>query len=105
VTGNPYRPGRLESGTGTETVTDEQFYAAFIGWLRETRPSGDAADPGPDTHLWATGYLNSIAMLEMIFFLEQLLDRELQLNGDFLPTFFTMRSIYEAHVAPERTVA
>lgn len=80
-------------------MTDEEFYSKFIALLQEIRPMRGLEELRPDTHLWATGYLDSLAMLEVIFFLEEILGRELNLSGDFLPTFYTMRSIYERHVS------
>ncbi|WP_433528495.1 hypothetical protein ACQPYA_19305 [Micromonospora sp. CA-263727] len=79
-------------------MTDEVFYGKFTALLQEIRPALSFAELTPDTHLWVAGYLDSLAMLEVIFFLEETLGKELDLNGDFLPTFYTMRSIYEHHV-------
>ncbi len=78
----------------------EEFYASVTVLLRELKPERDVPDPEPGTHLWAEGYLDSLGMLELIYFLEELLGREIELAGDFLPTFFTLRSIYETYVSP-----
>jgi acyl carrier protein len=86
-------------------MTDEEFYGKFIALLQEIRPASGLNRLQPNTHLWEAGYLDSLAMLEVIFFLEETLGRELQLSGNFLPTFFTMRRIYDAHVAPVLTTA
>jgi acyl carrier protein len=75
----------------------ERFYASVTELLRELKPERDVPDPGPDTHLWVEGYLDSLGMLELIYFLEEQLGREIELAGDFLPSFFTLRSIYETY--------
>lgn len=79
----------------------EEFYASVTALLRDLKPErDDVPDPELDTHLWAEGYLDSLGMLELIYFLEERLGREIELAGDFLPTFFTLRSIYETYVSP-----
>ena len=77
----------------------EEFYASVTVLLRDLKPERDVPDPGPETHLWAEGYLDSLGMLELIYFLEEQLGGEIELAGDFLPTFFTLKSIYETYVA------
>lgn len=86
-------------------MSEQEFYEKFVALLKEIRPIEGLDRLQPDTHLWATGHLDSLAVLEVIFFLEGLVGRELQLSGDFLPTFFTMRSIYENHLVQESTTA
>jgi hypothetical protein len=44
-------------------------------------------------------------MLEVIYFLEEQLGCEIDLVGDFLPNFFTLKSIYDAYVAPSEARA
>jgi acyl carrier protein len=78
----------------------EEFYASVTALLRDLKPERDVPDPAPDTHLWAEGYLDSLGMLELIYFLEERLGGEIELSGDFLPTFFTLRSIYETYALP-----
>lgn len=78
----------------------EEFYASVTALLRDLKPERDVPDPEPDTHLWAEGYLDSLGMLELIYLLEERLGREIELAGDFLPTFFTLRGIYETYVSP-----
>lgn len=78
----------------------DEFYASVTALLRDLKPEREAPDPEPDTHLWAEGYLDSLGMLELIYFLEERLGREIELAGDFLPTFFTLRTIYETYVCP-----
>lgn len=81
-------------------MTREEFYTLFTALLTELRSDLDLSGLEPHTHLWSGGYLDSIGMLETIERLEVLLSRPLELSGDFLPTFYTMDRIYEAHIAP-----
>jgi len=82
-------------------VTREEFYLQFKELLACLKENQDFSDLTPDTHLWAAGYLDSIGMLETIERIEEMLGRPLTLSGDFLPTFYTMSRIYEAHIAPQ----
>lgn len=86
-------------------MNQQEFYEKFVALLKEIRPATDLDELQPDTHLWATGHLDSLALLEVIFFLEGQVGHELELSGDFLPTFFTMRSIYENHLAQQSATA
>ena len=82
-------------------MTREEFYLQFKELLACLKENQDFSDLTPDTHLWAAGYLDSIGMLETIERIEEMLGRPLTLSGDFLPTFYTMSRIYEAHIAPQ----
>jgi acyl carrier protein len=81
-------------------MTDRQeFYRVFSEFLIKLPSGHELPSPDPETHLWMAGYLDSLAMLEVVSFLEDLAGREIELRGDFLPNFFTMRSIYDSYVA------
>lgn len=81
-------------------VPRERFYSDLTLLLRDLKPGRDLSGVTPETHLWAEGYLDSLGMLEVIYFLEDQLGCEIDLVGDFLPNFFTLKSIYDAYVAP-----
>lgn len=78
----------------------EKFYSDLTSLLHDLKPDRDLSGLTPETHLWADGYLDSLGMLEVIYFLEERLGCEIDLVGDFLPNFFTLESIYDAYVAP-----
>lgn len=78
----------------------DEFYGELISLIRDLKPGRNVPDPEPETHLWANGYVDSLGMLEIIYFLEERLGAEIELSGDFLPTFFTLKSIYDTYVAP-----
>ena len=78
----------------------EEFYKRFTELLRELSPGVDLTDLRPDTHVWSDGYVDSMAMLDVIMFVEDLTGHELAVDGDFLPTFFTMELIYDRYIAP-----
>jgi acyl carrier protein len=79
-------------------VTDEQFYDRMRAFLRERRPdlSGDV---DPTTQLWQAGYLDSFGLIETISLLEELTGHPIEVGADDLPSFFTMKGIFEAFVA------
>ena len=80
-----------------------EFYDAFAPYLRNLASGRHTTELQPDTHLWAAGYLDSISVLDVLSFLETLTGREVVLEGEFLPTFFTMESIFETYVLPATT--
>ena len=75
----------------------EKFYEAFSRLLVELRPEYEK--PSADAHLWADGYLDSFAMVQVLQWLEELVGQELELGADALPNFFTMERIYDIYVA------
>lgn len=75
----------------------EAFYDAFRALLKDLRP--DYEPPPDDAHLWADGYLDSFAMVQVLDWLEGLVGTDLELDADALPTFYTMRRIYDTYVA------
>ena len=75
----------------------EAFYEAFRRLLAELRPEYER--PGADAHLWADGYLDSFAMVQVLQWLEELVGDEFELGADALPNFFTMERIYDNYVA------
>jgi acyl carrier protein len=81
-------------------IDREKFFAEATAVMRELKPDAPWEDLRPDTHLWAEGYLDSVGMLEVIYFLEEQLGRPIELLGDFLPNFFTLQAIYDAYAAP-----
>lgn len=79
-------------------MTEEEFYERMRGFLRERRPdlSGDVE---PTTQLWQAGYLDSFGLIEAIAFLEELTGHPIEVGADDLPSFFTMKGIFEGFVA------
>lgn len=83
----------------------DEFYRHFVVFLRDLNTGREKPDPEPDTHLWAEGYVDSLVLLEIIAHIEELIGDELALDQDFLPSFFTMRAIYDTHVSPAHAAA
>src|SRR5512133_2538252 len=77
------------------------FYRDLTALLHELHPENQGNDPDPDTHLWVAGYVDSLVMLEIVYFLEDRLGHDIELEGDFLPTLFTMESIFDTYIGPE----
>ena len=80
-------------------MSEAEFYARMGAFLRERRPdlSGEI---DPTTQLWEAGYLDSFGLIEAIAFLEELTGHPVQVGADDLPSFFTMKGIFEGFVAP-----
>jgi acyl carrier protein len=83
---------------GGTTLEESDFYGRLRAFLVEQRPDLDG-EIDPSTQLWVTGYLDSFGLIETITFLEELLDRPIEIGADDLPSFFTMKDMYLAFVA------
>jgi acyl carrier protein len=79
-------------------MTESEFYEQMRGFLRERRPDL-TGDIEPTTQLWQAGYLDSFGLIEALTFLEELTGHPVQIGADDLPSFFTMKGIFEAFVA------
>lgn len=77
-----------------------EFFDKFKEFLAELDPGLDLEGLTPDTHLWEKGYLDSFAMLNVAVFIEDETGREVTLNPDTLPDFFTIERMYSAYVEP-----
>jgi acyl carrier protein len=81
-------------------VSRAEFFDKFKAFLAELDPGLDLEALTPDTHLWEKGYLDSFAMLNVAVFIEDETGREVTLNPDTLPDFFTIERMYTAYFAP-----
>lgn len=80
------------------TVSEEAFYERMRAFLRERRPDLPG-DIEPTTQLWETGYLDSFGLIETISLLEELTGHSVEIGAEDLPSFFTMKGIFEGFVA------
>jgi acyl carrier protein len=87
-----------DAGGGFGRVTEEEFYERMRAFLRERRPDL-TGDVEPTTQLWQAGYLDSFGLIETLSLLEELTGQPIQIGADDLPSFFTMKGIFEAFVA------
>ncbi|MFJ7249493.1 hypothetical protein ACIQWA_33355 [Kitasatospora sp. NPDC098652] len=78
-------------------MTREQFYEKFIALLQEIKPY-DGADPRPTSRLWEEGYVDSLALLDIVAFLEDLVGYEIDLGGDAITNFYTMQAMYDGYL-------
>jgi acyl carrier protein len=78
-------------------MTREQFYEKFLALLQEVKPY-DTADPQPTSRLWEEGYVDSLALLDIVAFLEDLVGREIDLSGDAITNFYTMKAMYDGYL-------
>jgi acyl carrier protein len=63
-------------------MSEEQLVHSVITWLRHKRRSGAyiLGDISPDTDLIATGLLDSLGLIDLVLFLEQVSGRKIDLN-------------------------
>ena len=79
-------------------MTREQFYTAFIALLQEVKPYPGAPDPEPTSRLWEEGYVDSLALLDIVAFLEDQVGHEIDLTGDAIRNFYNMRAMYDGYL-------
>jgi acyl carrier protein len=79
-------------------VTEDEFYDRMRAFLRERRPDLDG-EIDPSTQLWQAGYLDSFGLVETLSLLEEMTGQPIEIGADDLPSFFTMKGIFEAFVA------
>ncbi len=79
-------------------MTEDQFYDQLRGFLRERRPDLDGVID-PTTQLWESGYLDSFGLIETLSLLEEWTGQAVEVGADDLPSFFTMKGIFQAFVA------
>lgn len=81
-------------------MSSTEFFQKFKLFLEGLDPALQLDALTPDTHLWETGYLDSFAMLNVVVFIEDETGREVLLNANALPSFFTVERMYRAYIAP-----
>lgn len=80
-------------------MTREQFYTSLLEILQDAKPGQDLSTVTPQTHLWRERIIDSLMMMEIVTYLEESLELEIDLRGDFLENFTTMSAMYDAYVA------
>lgn len=58
-----------------------------------------------DTHLWDNGLVDSFRMVELVIFLEDLLNRDLDINSNYISNFHTIRKMHAALIPAATTPA
>jgi acyl carrier protein len=79
-------------------VSEDAFYEQMLTFLRERRPDLDG-EIEPSTQLWEAGYLDSFGLIELLSVLEELTGHPIEIGADDLPSFFTLKGIFEGFVA------
>lgn len=79
-------------------MTEDEFYDRLRAFLRERRPDLDGQIE-PATQLWQAGYLDSFGLIEAIGLLEELTGHPIEVGADDLPSFFTMKGMFERFLA------
>lgn len=79
-------------------MTEEAFYERMRAFLHERRPDLQG-EIEPTTQLWQAGYLDSFGLIETLSLLEEITGHPVEVGADELPSFFTMKGIFEAFIA------
>jgi len=84
---------------GTD-MEQQQFVEAMTAYLQSKRPDADSHALTPDASLWDLGYLDSVGMVELIMFVENLLGGDVTLDTRDVRSFGSIQAIYDHHVKP-----
>ena len=79
-------------------MNEAAFYDRYQAFLLERRPDLPP-EIDPTTQLWEAGYLDSFGLIETLTLLEEISGKSIVIGADDLPSFFTMKNIFEAFVA------
>jgi acyl carrier protein len=83
------------------TVDRQLFVDALTQYLVRKRPQKEA--PAPAANLWALGYLDSLSIVELVLFIENVTGSELSV-GD-VDSLQSIDAIYDYYVRSRDTVA
>lgn len=76
-----------------------EFYEKFAAYIKELNKNKEIAAISPQDNLFELGYTDSLNMVSIIMFLEELLGEEIALEKYELRTFYTMESMYQELLA------
>jgi acyl carrier protein len=71
-----------------------EFIRATGDFLRRQNPSGPHAF-GPDDDLFTLGLVDSLRLVELIVFMEELTGREIPVENYSIASFYTLNNLYE----------
>jgi acyl carrier protein len=81
-------------------MEQQQFVAQMTEYLRSRRPEADSAALTPEANLWDLGYLDSVSMVELVWFVETLLGGNVMLDTSDVRSFGSIQAVYDNHVRP-----
>jgi methoxymalonate biosynthesis acyl carrier protein len=70
-----------------------EFIRATGDFLRQMNPSGPQAF-GPDDDLFTLGLVDSLRLVELIVFMEELTGREIPVEDYSIASFYTLNNLY-----------
>jgi len=73
---------------------DENVFKQKVEEHLRKDPKNKSAIIELDTHLWDNGLVDSFRMVELVIFLEDLLNRDLDINSNFISNFHTIRKMH-----------
>ena len=79
-------------------MTKQEFAAAVFAYLAEQTPDLDSSLLTPDANLWDLGYVDSIRVVELVVFIENLIGREIDLSANDAKPAVSVGEMYEAYV-------
>lgn len=74
-------------------MNEDQFYARLAAFLAETAEVS-LGGVGPDDDLYALGLADSLTIIRMIVFVEELTGVEIDLGDHEFESFYTQRGLY-----------
>ena len=71
-----------------------EFIRAVSDFLRQQNPAGPQSF-GPDDNLFTLGLVDSLRLVELIVFTEELTGREIPVEDYLISSFYTVNKLYE----------
>jgi hypothetical protein len=81
-------------------MEEQRFVAQMTEYLRNKRPEADGSALTPEANLWDLGYLDSVSMVELVWFVENLLGGNVLLDTSDVRSFGSIQAVYDNHVRP-----
>lgn len=79
-------------------MDEKQFYESFLPFLDSINLDQEHGDISPSTNLLEAGYIDSLKMVELIIYLEELLGEEIAIEEYHVRKFYSMGSIYQTFI-------
>lgn len=83
-------------------MNKEQFVENFCLFLQSLNLNSDISNLETTTNLMESGYLDSLSMVEVIIFIENMIGEEISIENYQLSNFYTIEDIYNTFINNEK---
>jgi acyl carrier protein len=79
-------------------MTPTQFFESVKLYLTGKQPRLDHSLLTPEANLWELGYIDSLNTVELILFVEDIIERRITIESSDVRSFGSIQSIYQNYV-------